>query len=50
MSQIWPRGFELATNHHCNHPSNLEMVKFLKRVKKKCAHCKINENLLLDSL
>ena len=29
MSQIWLRGFELATKHHCNHSSNLEMVKFL---------------------
>ena len=48
MSQIWLRGFELATNHHCSHASNFSKGKFLKMCKN-CVHCKINDNLLLDS-
>ena len=34
MSQIWLCGFELATNHHCNHSSYYLIDKFQNKFEK----------------
>ena len=46
MSQLWLLGFELVNNHHCSHRSNFP---FFLKMCKNCTHCKISDNLLLDS-
>ena len=37
LSQIWLRGFKLATNHYCYHSNNFWIDNFLKNAQKLCA-------------